>query len=113
MKTKVLELKINGKNYSIDIEANTSLLWAIREYVGLTGTKFGCGVAQCGACTVHLNGSPIKSCVYPANAAAGAEITTIEGATDPITRALQSAWIEEQVRLTTRRSHTAPTTVSM
>jgi len=97
MKTKVLELKINGKNYSIDIEANTSLLWAIREYVGLTGTKFGCGVAQCGACTVHLNGSPIKSCVYPANAAAGAEITTIEGATDKITKALQSAWIEEQV----------------
>jgi len=99
MKTTVLELKINGENYSIDIESNTSLLWAIREYVGLTGTKFGCGVAQCGACTIHLNGSPIKSCVYPASAAAGSEITTIEGAgaTDAVTKALQDAWIEEQV----------------
>ena len=75
----MISLSINGKTHNVDVDPNTPLLWAIREQVGLTGTKYGCGVAQCGACTVHIDGSPIRSCSIPAGAAAGRKITTIEG----------------------------------
>jgi len=70
---------INGKNYTVEAEAKMPLLWAIRDLVGLTGTKYGCGIAQCGACTVHLNGNPVRSCSLPVSAVASQAITTIEG----------------------------------
>ena len=91
-------LNINGKNYDVDVDASTPLLWAIREQVGLTGTKYGCGVAQCGACTVHIDGSPIRSCSIPAGAVAGRKITTIEGlaAGGQLTK-VQKAWIDHEV----------------
>ena len=73
------------------------LLWAIRDMVGLTGTKFGCGIAQCGACTVHVDGKPVRSCSFPVAAAVGKKITTIEGMKDKIAEAVQNAWIELQV----------------
>ena len=75
----MVRLSINGKTFNVDVDDNTPLLWAIREQVGLTGTKYGCGVAQCGACTVHIDGAPVRSCSFPASAAAGKKITTIEG----------------------------------
>ena len=75
----MIRLTINGKTHNVDVDPNTPLLWVIREQVGLTGTKYGCGVAQCGACTVHIDGTPIRSCAMPASAAAGRKITTIEG----------------------------------
>ncbi len=95
----MIELKINGESRKFDVDPATPLLWAIREQAGLTGTKFGCGVAQCGACTVHLNGAPIRSCVTPVQAAAGQEITTIEGlaSSDGDLHPVQLAWINEQV----------------
>ncbi|WP_194973310.1 (2Fe-2S)-binding protein [Aquiflexum lacus] len=91
-------LTINGKEYKVDATADIPLLWVIREQCGLTGTKFGCGIAQCGACTVHLDGQPVRSCVTPAISAEGKNITTIEGiATDKNTlHIVQQAWIEEQ-----------------
>jgi isoquinoline 1-oxidoreductase alpha subunit len=89
-------LKINGQAHAIDADPNTPLLWIIREQIGLTGTKFGCGIAQCGVCTVQLAGAAIRSCVIPLSAAEGQEITTIE-ATDHIIQVVQAAWIEEQV----------------
>jgi isoquinoline 1-oxidoreductase subunit alpha len=91
-------LNINGKNHDIDVDPNTPLLWAIRDHVGLTGTKYGCGVAQCGACTVHVDGSPLRSCSIPAGAVAGRKITTIEGlaAGGKLTK-LQQAWIAHEV----------------
>ena len=75
----MVRLSINGKNHDVDVDDNTPLLWAIREQAGLTGTKYGCGIAQCGACTVHMDGAPVRSCSIPASAAAGKKITTIEG----------------------------------
>jgi isoquinoline 1-oxidoreductase alpha subunit len=95
----VIYLKINGTEHAVEVDPATPLLWVIRDYVGLTGTKFGCGIAQCGACTVHLNGSPIRSCVTPAQVAMGQEITTIEGlgSKDKVLHPLQQAWIDEQV----------------
>ena len=95
----MISLKINGTEHAIDVDPTTPLLWVIRDYVGLTGTKFGCGIAQCGACTVHLNGSPVRSCVTPAQAAAGQEITTIEGlgSSENGLHPIQQAWIDEQV----------------
>ncbi|MEL6256255.1 MAG: (2Fe-2S)-binding protein [Bacteroidota bacterium] len=94
--TKII---INGQEREFDIDPSTPLLWVIREQAGLTGTKFGCGMAQCGACTMHLDGNPIRSCVTPLQAAAGKEITTIEGITPKGSElhAIQKAWIEEQV----------------
>ncbi|MDX2219289.1 MAG: (2Fe-2S)-binding protein [Burkholderiales bacterium] len=92
-----VELKVNGAPRSVDVEADTPLLWVLREELGLTGTKFGCGIAQCGACTVHLNGTALRSCVMPASAAAGTDITTIEGLAATPQARLQSAWIAEQV----------------
>ncbi len=95
----MIELKINGKTYQLELDPATPLLWAIREQTGLTGTKFGCGIALCGACTVHLNGAPIRSCVTPIKAVAGQDITTIEGiaGSDGALHPVQRAWIKEQV----------------
>ena len=91
-------LNVNGKNYEIDAEPAMPLLWAIREQVGLTGTKYGCGVAQCGTCTVHIDGAAVRSCVVPANMAAGKKITTIEGlAANGILTKVQKAWVEHEV----------------
>jgi len=95
----MIELRINGENHVVDVDPATPLLWVIRDYVGLTGTKFGCGIAQCGACTVHLNGAPVRSCVTPAQVAVGQDITTIEGVgnVDNGLHPVQQAWIDEQV----------------
>ncbi|MDD9818485.1 MAG: (2Fe-2S)-binding protein [Gammaproteobacteria bacterium] len=89
--------KINGKTRSVDEDADTPLLWVIRETLGMTGTKFGCGVASCGACTVYVNGKPERSCTLPLSAAEGADITTIEGAGGPAVAAVRDAWRELQV----------------
>jgi isoquinoline 1-oxidoreductase alpha subunit len=93
----MIQLNINNKVYEVDASADMPLLWAIRDLVGLTGTKFGCGIAQCGACTVHVNGTPVRSCSFPVAAAAGKMITTIEGANEKIGEAVKKAWIELQV----------------
>lgn len=90
-------LSINGKSYEVDASPDMPLLWAIRDMVGLTGTKFGCGMAQCGACTVHVDGSPVRSCSFPVAAAAGKKITTIEGINEKVGQAIQKAWVELQV----------------
>ena len=94
-----ITLQVNGQPLDIDVDPTTPLLWVIREQAALPGTKFGCGIAQCGACTVHLNGSPIRSCVTPVQAAAGQEVTTIEGisANGANLHPVQQAWIDEQV----------------
>jgi isoquinoline 1-oxidoreductase alpha subunit len=89
---------INGAVHEVDIDPKTPLLWVIREWVGLTGTKYGCGIAQCGACTVHVDGAAVRSCAFPASAAEGKQITTIEGlATNGVLNAVQQAWIEHDV----------------
>ncbi len=91
-------LNVNGKNYDVDAEPAMPLLWAIREQVGLTGTKYGCGVAQCGACTVHIDGAAVRSCAVSANSAAGKKITTIEGlAVNGQLTKVQKAWVENEV----------------
>jgi isoquinoline 1-oxidoreductase alpha subunit len=91
-------LTINGKPYDFDADPATPLLWAIREQAGLTGTKYGCGIAQCGACTVHLDGAPVRSCAMPVSAAEGKKITTIEGlAANGVLTKVQKAWIENEV----------------
>ncbi len=90
-------LNINGRDYPIDVAADTPLLWAIRDNVGLTGTKYGCGIAQCGSCTVHLDGEPVRSCVLPVSAVAGKRITTIEGLSEDRSHVVQRAWIAEDV----------------
>ena len=90
-----ITLRINGTSHSVDVESETPLLWVIRDSIGLTGTKFGCGISQCGACTVHLDGQPVRSCVTPASAAVGKAITTIEGlAKNGKLHAVQQAWID-------------------
>jgi len=94
----MISLVINGASHTLDVTSDTPLLWVLREKLGLTGTKFGCGIAQCGACTVHLDGRPIRSCVTPVAAAAGAEVRTIEGlAQGEDLHPVQAAWIEHQV----------------
>ena len=93
----MLSLTVNGKPHDVDVSADMPLLWVIRDVVGLTGTKFGCGLSQCGACTVHLNGEAIRSCVTPASSAVGKKVTTIEGLSPTASHALQLAWIAEQV----------------
>lgn len=90
-------LQINGKSFSVEAEANTPLLWILRDNLSLTGTKYGCGIAQCGACTVHFNGSPVRSCMVTVASAARGRITTIEGLSASANHAVQQAWIEEQV----------------
>jgi isoquinoline 1-oxidoreductase subunit alpha len=92
-----ISFKINSKEVSIDADPKMPLLWAIRDLVGLTGTKYGCGIAQCGACTVHMEGTPIRSCSMPVSAVAGKNITTIEGLSDDNSHPVQRAWILEQV----------------
>jgi len=93
-----VNLTLNGKATSVDADPATPILWALRDTLGLTGTKFGCGQAFCGACTVHLNGAPIRSCVTPISAAAGQKITTIEAvAGDRVGKAVQDAWIKHDV----------------
>jgi isoquinoline 1-oxidoreductase alpha subunit len=92
-----LELTVNRQARSADVPGETPMLWVLREELQLTGTKFGCGVAMCGACTVHLDGEAMRSCVLPASAAAGHTITTIEGLSAEHGPALQAAWIAEQV----------------
>jgi len=92
------KLTINGQTHDIKIDTDTPLLWAIRENVGLTGTKYGCGIAQCGACTVHLDGAPVRSCSLPVSAAEGKQITTIEGlAQNGVLTKVQQAWIDNDV----------------
>jgi isoquinoline 1-oxidoreductase alpha subunit len=93
----MVTLKVNGTTHSVDIDGDTPLLWAIRDNIGLTGTKFGCGVAQCGACTVFLDGNPIRSCVTPVSAVGDSEITTIEGLAGKEAEAVQVAWIARDV----------------
>ena len=92
-----IKLKINGKIFDLEADPKMPLLWAIRDLAGLTGTKYGCGIAQCGACTVQLNGVPIRSCSVMVSAAANKEITTIEGLSNDNSHPVQQAWIEEQV----------------
>ncbi|HEY2677639.1 MAG TPA: (2Fe-2S)-binding protein [Steroidobacteraceae bacterium] len=92
-----IELNVNGAPRKLDIEPDAPLLWVIRDELGLTGTKFGCGIGACGACTVHVNGKPMRSCVLPVAAVATAEITTIEGIGAQGLNAVQAAWIEHQV----------------
>jgi isoquinoline 1-oxidoreductase alpha subunit len=93
----VIALKVNGKEFSVDADPSTPLLWVLRETLGLTGTKYGCGMALCGACTVHLDGQAIRSCVKRVADAAGKEITTIEGLSTNLSNPLQKAWIEIDV----------------
>jgi aerobic-type carbon monoxide dehydrogenase small subunit (CoxS/CutS family) len=92
-----LELEVNGKRVSVDVDPTTPLLWVIRETLDLPGTKFGCGAAQCGACTVHVEGCAARSCVTPVSAVAGKKVTTIEGLAGRVQDALLRAWIEEDV----------------
>jgi isoquinoline 1-oxidoreductase alpha subunit len=94
----MISLSINGKTVQVDVDPNTPLLWVIREQVGLTGTKYGCGVAQCGACTVHVDGTPIRSCSFPVGAVTGRKVTTIEGlAQGNKLHKVQQAWLEHDV----------------
>ena len=88
---------VNKKEYEADVPADMPLLWVLRDVIGLTGTKFGCGIAQCGACTVHLNGEAVRSCVTLVSRAEGQQITTIEGLSADSNHALQRAWLEEDV----------------
>ena len=93
----VLSLKINGRPYRLDIDGDTPLLWALRDHLKLTGTKFGCGEAYCGACTVFVDGSPVRSCSLPVGQVGEAEVTTIEGVTGREAAAVQRAWIARDV----------------
>ena len=93
----MVSLKVNGTTQNVDVDDDTPLLWAIRDNFGLTGTKFGCGIAQCGACTVYIDGQPVRSCVTPVSAVDGSEITTIEGLAGKEAEAVQAAWIARDV----------------
>jgi isoquinoline 1-oxidoreductase alpha subunit len=92
-----VSLTINGKAVEVDADPSTPMLWVLRDHLGMTGTKFGCGVAQCGACTIHLDGQPTRSCQLPLEAAHGANITTIEGLSENSDHPLQQVWIEANV----------------
>ena len=93
----MITLKVNGKQLQADVDPNTPLLWVLRDSLGLTGTKYGCGMAQCGACTVHLDGQAIRSCVKKVADAVGKNITTIEGLSSDLSHPLQKAWLEIDV----------------
>ena len=93
----MITLNVNGRDVQADVEPDTPLLWTLRDGLGLTGTKFGCGMAQCGACTVHLDGAPIRSCVTPVSAVGAKKITTIEGLSADGSHPVQQAWVAEQV----------------
>lgn len=88
----MLTLIVNGNRHQVDVDPDTPLLWVLRDTLGLTGTKYGCGVAVCGACTVHVNGAPMRSCMTPVSAVAGQRITTIEGLQSKVARVVQDAW---------------------
>jgi aerobic-type carbon monoxide dehydrogenase small subunit (CoxS/CutS family) len=93
----LLRLTVNGTRHNVDAREGTPLLWVLRDDLGLTGTKYGCGIGACGACTVHVNGQPMRSCSVPASAVDGRSVTTIEGIDDAVTDRLRAAWIEEDV----------------
>ncbi len=94
----MVKLDVNGHLHEIDVDPNTPLLWVIREWLGMTGTKYGCGIAQCGCCTVHLNGVAVRSCSMPVSAVGGAKITTIEGLShDGASHPVQIAWLQHEV----------------
>ena len=93
----ILQLHVNGVKRELDVAADTPLLWVLRDHLQLVGTKFGCGIAQCGACTVHLNGKPMRSCSVPVSAANGQKITTIEGLSKAGDHPVQKAWVEHDV----------------
>lgn len=93
----ILQLTINNKAYSVDVDPQMPLLWVLRDFAGLKGTKFGCGISQCGVCTVHLDGVAVRSCQLPASAVVGRKITTIEGLSEDNSHPVQVAWIREQV----------------
>jgi isoquinoline 1-oxidoreductase alpha subunit len=90
----MLKLTINGETREVDADPSTPLLWVLRDHLDLTGTKYGCGIASCGACTVHVNGRAVRSCVLPASAAQGQQITTIEGLSSDASHPVQQAWVE-------------------
>jgi isoquinoline 1-oxidoreductase subunit alpha len=93
----MITLNINNKNYNLDVDPETPLLWVLRDTLGLVGTKYGCGIAQCGACTVHLNGQAVRSCVTRVNSVAGRKVVTIEGLSEKNDHPLQKAWLELDV----------------
>jgi isoquinoline 1-oxidoreductase alpha subunit len=93
----MISLRVNRKECAVEVSPDTPLLWVVREVLGLTGTKFGCGMAQCGACVLHLEGDSVRSCVTPVSRAAGKDVTTIEGLPPELTDPLQQAWIAEDV----------------
>jgi isoquinoline 1-oxidoreductase alpha subunit len=93
----VIQLNVNGTDRAVEVAGDTPLLWVLRETLGLTGTKFGCGMAQCGACTVHLDGEAVRSCVTPVTRAAGKKVVTIEGLSADLRHPLQMAWIDIDV----------------
>ncbi|HLX13911.1 MAG TPA: (2Fe-2S)-binding protein [Bradyrhizobium sp.] len=93
----MLSFKLNGRAVSVDADADTPLLWVIRDVLGMTGTKFGCGIAACGACTLHVDGAAVRSCSFPVSGASGRTVTTIEGLSSDRSHPLQKAWIEHQV----------------
>jgi len=93
----VISLTVNKRSVQVDVDPSTSLLWVLREHLGLTGTKYGCGVSQCGACTVHLDGQPVRSCSTPISRAVGKEVTTIEGLSPNRSHPVQRAWLEIEV----------------
>jgi len=92
-----MDIEVNGKKFSVHLDGDTPLLWVIRDELNYTGTKFGCGRALCGACTVHVDGVPTRSCSFPLSAAAGKKITTIEGLDDKVAQAVQKAWVDNYV----------------
>lgn len=93
----VINLNVNGKKQTVDVDPGTPLLWVLREHLGLVGTKYGCGIAQCGACTIHVNGAAVRSCSLPVSAAQNREITTIEGLSENGEHPVQKAWLEQDV----------------
>jgi len=94
----MIALSVNGKNQNVDVEDDTPLLWVLRDTIGLTGTKYGCGIAQCGACTVHVNGAPVRSCSIAVSEVEGKSLTTIEGlAKNGVLNKVQKAWLEHDV----------------
>lgn len=93
----LFNLTINGKSQQVDVDPSTPMLWVLRDHLDLVGTKFGCGIAQCGACTIHLDGNAVRSCQLPASAAEGAQITTIEGLSENGDHPVQQAWLEHDV----------------
>ncbi len=92
-----ISFELNGQRRSVDVDPQTPLLWVLRDTLNLTGTKYGCGIAACGACTVHIDGQPARACVYPISSVAGKQVTTIEGLSSDRSHPIQKAWIAEQV----------------